>query len=607
MSTPLAPQQAQTQVEQRQEEPAQKKGKGGSAAVQLKAQLGGKAYAEQAAILAPPGPWATQGATTDALQAKGPMDGTDAVHAAAAHGVQGGGGALPHAGAIQAAFGGHDVSGISAHVGGQAAEASQAMGATAYASGNDVAFASQPDLHTAAHEAAHIVQQRSGVSLEGGVGKTGDSYENHADKVADAVVAGKSAEPLLDAMGGGGKGAGVQQKAVQRESISKGGDISADEEAVVRERAARPGSAGTQQGEMSNYEGPQGTALSVANVSSTDQGGSMAENPLFEADAIAFEQKLGSAAYVRAESVTQVMAKKGQDYLMAKTGAASWASTEVALARTVQSLGSADAAWSGSVGEEVQAVLDAFSKDKGSVATRMCHLEGVVGLLATDIKDNTAEANAMLAQAGLQAAEIAKFRNEKGASHHHVPSGSEVKGQGRTRLEDTINSQTSTRSADKAGVTMSDDETRVQHPGWQPGQPVPTTAVKWEEGARKWMMNERNKWVFMMRQLSLPLGAGPSGTTNKLMNLGQIFGMSPYDTRLACIGYLLPANHHSLCEIMEGAVAHGAADYYRGRLMYTKISPWLPAELKAIGGGKFPHEGKRAAPISAPQPRTGGA
>jgi hypothetical protein len=216
MSTPLAPQQAQTQVEQRQEQPADKRSKGGSASVQLKAELGGKAYAEQTAILAPPGPWATVGATTDALQAKGPMDGTDAVHAAAAHGVQGGGGALPHAGSIQAAFGSHDVSSISAHVGGQAAEASQAMGATAYASGNDVAFASQPDLHTAAHEAAHIVQQRSGVSLEGGVGQVGDGYENHADKVADAVVAGKSAEPILSEMSGGAKSEGVQRKAVQQ-------------------------------------------------------------------------------------------------------------------------------------------------------------------------------------------------------------------------------------------------------------------------------------------------------------------------------------------------------------------------------------------------------
>jgi hypothetical protein len=63
--------------------------------------------------------------------------------------------------------------------------------------GNDVAFGEAPDLHTAAHEAAHVVQQRGGVQLKGGVGKDGDHYEQHADAVADAVVAGRSAEGLL--------------------------------------------------------------------------------------------------------------------------------------------------------------------------------------------------------------------------------------------------------------------------------------------------------------------------------------------------------------------------------------------------------------------------
>lgn len=35
-----------------------------------------------------------------------------------------------------------------------------ATGAEAFATGNHVAFASSPSLHTAAHEAAHVVQQR---------------------------------------------------------------------------------------------------------------------------------------------------------------------------------------------------------------------------------------------------------------------------------------------------------------------------------------------------------------------------------------------------------------------------------------------------------------
>lgn len=90
------------------------------------------------------------------------------------------------------------------------------MGAEAYATGDQIAFKGAPDLHTAAHEAAHVVQQKHGVSLSGGVGKEGDSYEQHADRVADKVVRGESAEGELDKMAGGGADRGVQRRAVTR-------------------------------------------------------------------------------------------------------------------------------------------------------------------------------------------------------------------------------------------------------------------------------------------------------------------------------------------------------------------------------------------------------
>ncbi|HUQ05751.1 MAG TPA: DUF4157 domain-containing protein [Kofleriaceae bacterium] len=122
-----------------------------------------------------------------------------AVHQLAERGVSGGSTALPHGDAIQRSFGRHDVSGVQAHTDGTANGAVTQMGAEAFASGNHVAFAgASPSLHTAAHEAAHIVQQRAGVHLKGGVGEVGDTYERHADEVADAVVAGRSAESLLD-------------------------------------------------------------------------------------------------------------------------------------------------------------------------------------------------------------------------------------------------------------------------------------------------------------------------------------------------------------------------------------------------------------------------
>lgn len=133
-----------------------------------------------------------------------------AVHKRAQEGVSGAGQALPHADQIQASFGTHDISHVKAHVGGDAAAAAGEIGAQAYATGDQVAFAQQPDLHTAAHEAAHVVQQRGGVSLKGGVGQAGDPYEQHADAVADKVVAGESAEDLLGQAHGGPARSAIQ-------------------------------------------------------------------------------------------------------------------------------------------------------------------------------------------------------------------------------------------------------------------------------------------------------------------------------------------------------------------------------------------------------------
>ena len=135
----------------------------------------------------------------------------------AAHGVGGASGRLPFVDAICQSFGRHDVSDVRVAVGGAAADAAAALGAHAFATGDTIAFAREPDLHLAAHEAAHVVQQRAGVHLADGLGRAGDAYEQHADAVADAVVRGDSAEALLDQHAGAGA-AGVQ-RAVQLRRI----------------------------------------------------------------------------------------------------------------------------------------------------------------------------------------------------------------------------------------------------------------------------------------------------------------------------------------------------------------------------------------------------
>src|SRR5262245_9844656 len=152
---------------------------------------------------------------TDPLvqQKAGSGEASGSVHAAAEHGISGSSSRLPHLDLVQQSFGHHDVSNIQAHTDGAAAAGAGAMGAQAYATGNHVALAGTPDLHTTAHEAAHVVRQRGGVQLKGGVGEAGDKYEQHADAVADAVVQGESAAGLLDQMQGGG---GSQAPGVQR-------------------------------------------------------------------------------------------------------------------------------------------------------------------------------------------------------------------------------------------------------------------------------------------------------------------------------------------------------------------------------------------------------
>ncbi len=152
------------------------------------------------------------------IQARG-LDGDEADDAdelrdAADDALSGTAGLLPYLDEIQAAFGHHDVTGVRAHTDGTADRAVREMGAEAFASGTEVAFAGTPSLYTAAHEAAHVVQQRGGVDVPGGVGRAGDRHERHADEVAERVVSGRSAVDLLD-----------EVAPTPREAPSRGGAI----------------------------------------------------------------------------------------------------------------------------------------------------------------------------------------------------------------------------------------------------------------------------------------------------------------------------------------------------------------------------------------------
>lgn len=61
---------------------------------------------------------------------------------------------------MEKAFG-YDLSNVRIHCCPAYASVCKAIGSKAYAIGNDIVFGGAPDLFTAAHEAAHIVQQQT--------------------------------------------------------------------------------------------------------------------------------------------------------------------------------------------------------------------------------------------------------------------------------------------------------------------------------------------------------------------------------------------------------------------------------------------------------------
>lgn len=138
--------------------------------------------------------------------------------AIAYRGVEHASSSLPHIDRIQTTFGRHDLSNVRAAIGGCAAEAAGALGAEAYTTGNRVGFRVPPDLRTAAHEAAHVIQQRAGAMLNGAVGRAGDEYEQHADAVADQVVHGQSVETTLDRVASSGASRDNERSVIDRHS-----------------------------------------------------------------------------------------------------------------------------------------------------------------------------------------------------------------------------------------------------------------------------------------------------------------------------------------------------------------------------------------------------
>lgn len=177
--------------------------------------------------------------------------------------TSGGGGPYPYLDTIQQSFGEFDIGGISAHLGGAAEASAAELGAEGYAFGDSVVLASSPSLRVAAHEAAHVVQQRAGNAPSSGMGEAGDQYERFADRVADAVVSGRDASALLRQVAAPGQDA-VSQPAVQ---MWDRGEKEVSGQAMSRINDAKAGIEHTKS-VLSHGAGNQREALEATNFNS---------------------------------------------------------------------------------------------------------------------------------------------------------------------------------------------------------------------------------------------------------------------------------------------------------------------------------------------------
>ena len=566
---------------------------------------------------------------------------TAEIHASARHGTSGAGGALPHLSAIQRSFGpDHDLSNIRAFVGGAAATASASMGAAAYAYGDRIAFGSAPSLHVAAHEAAHVIQQRRGLSLPGGVGRAGDRHERQADQIAARVVQGRSAAPLL----GGSAGASTYAKSVQGSPVVQRLEV-----------GERPFSGGY---------------------------APLTRDPAWLGKAEAYEKRLGVYAYnhpkartaltralMRMEDVIDKEYKVAeldddarqdlyrQVFTKDDAGSAGQVGSGLAYDEITDLLVNGNlrermtafynaAYYNSSPSQPPLAGLKAIAVDllllseqsKEDLETWTSYMSSMVfgGDSKKSWKELVAEKKAKALALGLDADDIEKKLNflhsswvrygvklatsatSVGYNFSDDPFAlgnltletenygtgemamSQVGRVKRSAPDQTAEKRTA-QDYEDLGIGLSDREKRYTKAKLGVGDDVyDTTKLPWIEGHTYYAMSATNPWVKRIRgKKGMPVVAGVSGTTTRMLTAFKWLnsGASPLDFRLAILGWMLPAWDHSLYEILRGSHLASVKGDKESDLtdvvdMYMNIPPLTTEELRThVAHNKlFPHE-----------------
>lgn len=517
---------------------------------------------------------AATGPAPDTLRGHPARAGRDehaAIQAAAARGIATPWSVLPHATLIQRRFGHHDISSIRAHTGSVAATSANEMRARAFAAGDHVVLDRSADLRTVAHEAAHVVQQRGGVRLQGGVGAAGDVHERHADQVAAAVIQGRSAEALLDRYAG----------AVQTDAPAAGC--------------------------IQRWHDPETGLGSETEDEDEDQDRDQADASAQLAHAVAFERKLGKAAYRDPRSLGAA------DQMITSMTQAILPDFDEADAEQREKLvdlygrdAVAGAGSAGQVGNEFAVVMEALLE--GNLRERMTGLynASLSGFKTEVLRLMQDESWAEMKERGLDDEKLKRrdkqMKYNPGAKDLYRDPGNPIdrkhlstfKRRGETRTKAPDDEQYSQRTVgdlEREGMELSPREKRFMYP--DPDAVDPGEPVKWKEGGTYWQINPDNKWVKKCRdKLRMPVTAGPSGTALRMFQVWEFVGKPTPAAhfRLALLGWMMTSNDHSFHEIMLTSAEYGLR-YKPGLDAYRHVEPFTAKELRAIADPEgFPDE-----------------
>ncbi|MFB8206967.1 DUF4157 domain-containing protein [Streptomyces sp. NPDC056010] len=497
---------------------------------------------------------------------------------------------------------GADFSDVRLHTGPAAQRSAAEVGARAYTSGSHVVIGSGgADRHTLAHELTHVVQQRQGpvAGTDNGSGlrvsDPADRFERAAEENARRVLAGP-----------------VPAEAAPVQRTADGPARTGGEIAVQR---------------LGEGEAPFDHAQYYAHTN-------------WQASAEQFEQRLGAYAFrhPKALAAARKTVHRLKQLLIAYSRVAH---KDSALAN--KAFFQDDRTSGGQVGEKMTTaqINDFFSRD-GNVRELMTavynaayynkgaqlslkeilnaiigpqpQLASTLGMNEEELKKHSAFLNGWTRPVLWAGANLVG----KGYNYEKDPyalGGLLWQSEPETLVGDTremIDSQGPRKERDEAAKASHRKSPQDYEDRGAPlsarelefaGKPGPTDKLPWNEGAAYWEIQQNEAWPKANAERGIPIVAGMSGTTTRMLKTFQwinVSGVDVFDYRMALMGWMLPSWDHSLYEILRGSWAAGvkgpgetAARAGKGAaLMYQTIAPFTEEELRqnVCVNGQFPHE-----------------